>query len=274
MIAAISIDGEEFKYPLEGNLDWNRDGREFDQKNDLIYKLPWGKNGYCVLDIFDNGQFEELRSKIGGWLSGAIVPLKGIVDFVNFENYHDYVDEFQHSEIIKMSRELSFESLGISGEELAAVVSEKTGLSLSHVVSRFGKDHIQLRINRPHSLDFNPPHRDSYLRFWENVINLWIPIAGCNENSSLPVIPGSHLWSEECIFRTDAHGAMIQGNTYRVPAIVDTKHGMNMKRVNPKYGQCIAFSPFLIHGAATNKNEKITRMALELRLEIKGQCYL
>ena len=52
------------------------------------------------------------------------------------------------------------------------------------------KEIIILRLNRPKSLDINPPHRDGYLKIWRNVINLWIPISGCGSLSSLPLIPG------------------------------------------------------------------------------------
>ncbi|RKE98110.1 hypothetical protein [Ichthyenterobacterium magnum] len=38
-----------------------------------------------------------------------------------------------------------------------------------------------------------------------------------------------------------------------------------MVRPNPKKGEASIFTPFLIHGAAVNKNKDITRVSLELR---------
>lgn len=59
------------------------------------------------------------------------------------------------------------------------------------------KLYIIVRINRPFSNDFNPPHKDIY----ESVdrdhsipqfVNLWIPISGITQNSSSPTAPVSY----------------------------------------------------------------------------------
>jgi ectoine hydroxylase-related dioxygenase (phytanoyl-CoA dioxygenase family) len=49
-------------------------------------------------------------------------------------------------------------------------------------------------------------------------VNLWIPIAGVTENSSLRMVPGSHKLSEVEIVRT-YDGGVVEGNTYRVRMI-------------------------------------------------------
>ena len=42
-----------------------------------------------------------------------------------------------------------------------------------------------------------------------------------------------------------------------------------MIRPNPQNTEALIFTPFLIHGAAVNKNIDITRIALELRFDKK-----
>ena len=96
-------------------------------------------------------------------------------------------------------------------------------------------------------------------------MNVWLPLAGCNKNTSLPLVPGSHLISENQIFRTSNNGAFINKNVYRVPCILKTSLGnLRMVRPNPKDREALIFTPFLIHGAAFN-NSSETRVAFELR---------
>ena len=118
-------------------------------------------------------------------------------------------------------------------------------------------------------MDINPPHKDSYIPAYQDVINLWIPITGCNYKSSLPIYPGSHLFNENQIFRTDLRGAIVNNNIYNVPCILKTSHGkIKMIRPNPKLKDILLFTPHLIHGAAFNRSNQ-TRIALELRLPRK-----
>jgi len=158
-------------------------------------------------------------------------------------------------------------------EKLAEKVSNAIGRKVSprnRVLETMenspAKEIVQLRISRPHSLDINPLHRDGYLDFYKHTLNIWIPIVGCNEGSSLPLLPGSHLWNEKDVFRTDIRTAKIDGLVYSVPAIVKSNHGLTAIRPNPAFGEMLVFSPYLIHGAAINKNENMTRMSFELRL--------
>ena len=90
--------------------------------------------------------------------------------------------------------------------------------------------HIIVRINRPKSSDFNPPHKDIYEEVDKNnyippFINLWIPVAGVTMKSSLPMVPGSHILNENEILRT-FDGSVVDGNPYRVRMI---KSGVEAK---------------------------------------------
>ena len=142
-------------------------------------------------------------------------------------------------------------------------------LRLTSLIKELKRSHVQLRINRPMTYDINPPHRDGYIKVFEDVLNIWLPIAGCNDKTSLPVIPRSHFLPENQIFKTNIGGARINNNIYNVPCILKTSEGeLKMIRPNPKETEALVFTPYLIHGAAFNDSNK-TRIALELRFPRK-----
>ena len=182
------------------------------------------------------------------------------------EDYHKTVKEDKlHRKIIGFTRELTEKNFSLDIYKLLERAEDVLACKLSLMVKELNRVHIQLRINRPNSLDINPPHKDGYLSYWKDIINIWIPIAGCDINSSLPLIPKSHLIKENELYKTQNQGATINGSQYRVPCILKTKNGnLKMIRPNPKEGDAIFFTPFLIHGAAFNKSKK-TRIGMELR---------
>ena len=96
-------------------------------------------------------------------------------------------------------------------------------------------------------------------------VNLWVPIAGVTEKTSLPLAPSSHLISESEIIRT-FEGGVIEGNKYRVRLIKEWGGSCSLVRSKVAYGQVLTFSSHLIHGLATNEEDDLTRTALEFRL--------
>ena len=174
-------------------------------------------------------------------------------------------DDNLHNKIIKLTRNLTEKDLSLNLDKLLSFSEDILSYKLSKMVKELNKVHVQLRINRPNSLDINPPHKDGYLSYWKDIINIWIPISGCNEKTSLPVVPGSHLWPENQLYKTKNKGAKINGFKYHVPCILKSSEGkIKMIRPNPKQGDAIFFTPFLIHGAAFNSSE-YTRVGMELR---------
>jgi hypothetical protein len=121
-----------------------------------------------------------------------------------------------------------------------------------------------IRIVRPGKNDFNPPHKDIYLKRLKNGVNIYMPIIGSNLNSSLPLMPRSHNLNEKDIIRT-INGVKVNNIKFRVPCIVGTKRGLYLKRPNPNMKQIMIFSPYLIHGGGLNENKNTTRFSLELR---------
>lgn len=128
---------------------------------------------------------------------------------------------------------------------------------LNEKVKIFNGD-LWFRICRPTSIynnDFNPCHRDIYLDFYRNIVNIYLPITGSNELSSLNIHPGSHKWNENetCITNGGAYFKS-KNKKYSVDAIIASKQPLQMIRPNPSENQILIFSPYLMHGCANNDN--------------------
>lgn len=265
----IYIDDKPYEFNVKGAFFWGKEELLYNKTNSVLSKMPWEHEGYKVVEAFINDEFSRLKESLTQNIIKAIKANNISLDENTFTlaKYHEIVNTDElHNQVINITRNLENEDFDFNIDALAERFGAILGYKLTSWVEELQKSHIQIRISRPNSLDINPPHRDGYLSYWEDIINVWIPIEGCNENSSLPVFPGSHLIPENNILRTASKGAEINGNIYYVPCILETKTGtIKMTRPNPKPGDALIFTPFLIHGAAVNNNKDITRVSLELR---------
>ncbi|NND61638.1 MAG: phytanoyl-CoA dioxygenase [Flavobacteriaceae bacterium] len=265
---SLQIDNEPFNFEVTGEFSWGEPEKLYKEDDNVISKVDWTSLGYGVVDAFTEKEFDALKASVRSNILRAIQENKIEVDPQEFrlEDYHKIVTKNDdHLGVIDITRNLTNEDFDFDIELLVERFGNILGYKLTSWVEELQKTHIQIRINRPSSLDINPPHKDGYLSYWEDIVNVWIPIAGCTSETSLPVAPGSHLLSEDEIYRTESKGATINGNTYYVPCILKTKSGnLNMVRPNPAEGEALLFSPFLIHGAAVNRSEH-TRVSMELR---------
>lgn len=264
----LNIDDQPYSFEVEGEFQWGEDQKLFVEQDNVISKTDWTQRGYGVVEAFTSQEFEALQRSVTQNILKAIKANGIEVDEDRFrlEDYHKIVTrDADHLGVIDITRNLTNGDIDFDIELLVERFGNELGYRLTSWVEELQKSHIQIRINRPSSLDINPPHKDGYLSYWEDIVNVWIPVAGCNEQTSLPVAPGSHLLSEKDIYRTESKGATINGNTYYVPCILKTSEGnLDMVRPNPKEGQALLFSPFLIHGAAVNRSDQ-TRVSIELR---------
>ena len=124
------------------------------------------------------------------------------------EKYHDFVDNDLHSKITGELRGgfrvASFPG-GISRVEER--VSQVCCVELTSTCPSVGWGGYFIRIVRPNlKTDNNPPHRDVWLAILRSCVNIYFPLAGSDQRSALPIVPGSHLWRESDIERT-AKGA-------------------------------------------------------------------
>ena len=259
---ATIIDGKRYDWEVEGEFSWGENGALFDEQRDLLAPRL-GDDGYLVAPL-PAGFAQKAHDAVAQLLERFGVDM---------ETYHRSVDAKRHQQIIETSRELSMRDFGWDGEQLCASLSGIVGVGLSAHIDALDRDFVIVRINRPASSDFNPPHRDGYLSIWHNIVNLWIPVFGCNADTSLPVVPGSHLIPESECYLTAARGARIDGKTYNVPAMMKNRQGFwEMIRPPVEVGQALVFTPYLIHGAAINASDQV-RISLELRLQVQGQDY-
>ena len=268
-LCSLYIDNEPFQFKVEGDFFWGKQELLYPKDDNVLSNVDWEKDGYRCVKAFEGDEFSKLKESIKQIIIGALIENGVKVDASSFKlsNYHKYVtDNKLHNKVIEITKNLETSDFDFDIDILAKRFGKILGYELTSYVEELQKSHIQIRISRPNLLDINPPHRDGYLSYWENIVNVWLPIEGCNQKSSLPVLPSSHLLPENEILRTESKGAKINGNVYYVPCILETKSGvMEMIRPNPKDGEALLFTPFLIHGSAINQNEDITRISLELR---------
>ena len=195
----------------------------------------------------------------------------------DISKYHLYISDEEHTRIINAMPWKKTESQLMQdfADYMERRVSEIVGRRV-----RIFNDDIWVRICRPSTVafsdhpslrncpnnDYNPCHRDVYLDFYRNIVNVYVPIVGSNERSSLTMQSGSHLWNERDLIVTKG-GAYFQNSNkkYSVDAILQSRERLNMTRPNPAEDEFILFSPYLIHGCSSNTNPDMTRMSVEIR---------
>jgi hypothetical protein len=237
-------------------------------ENDITQNQSWYEDGFCVMNLFSPDDFFILNDAVTNLMKKVLNKLAiEIPDNFNLKKYHHYIrnSDVIHQHVIEITREFQFSDLDYPLEEIVTNLSETLNLKLTSYNSILNRSFVIVRISRPNSNDFNPPHRDAYLDLWKKTINVWIPIEGVTKNSSLPVVPSSHLIAERFIKRSKP-GTFVNGRPYRVPLISEWNSSNLLIRPIVNYGEGLVFSPYLIHGAAKNYEIDETRFALELRL--------
>ena len=264
----VLIDDDEVEFDLTGEEPkFGPDEVLASREMDILGKTSWYQEGYTVARLFSDEEMGRLKRSVTARV-GGVLAAKGIADLGDFtlERYHEYVrSDAMHRSVIEVTRELTMADIDFEFEAFVRRVSETIGHPLKSTNDILRRSFLIVRINRPRSLDYNPPHKDGYLPLWQRTVNLWVPIAGVNAHSSLPMVAGSHLLSESVIKRTTG-GAVLNGMPYRVPAIVEWDGHRKMVRPTVKEGEALVFSPLIIHGCAKNLQSDVTRVALELRL--------
>jgi hypothetical protein len=264
-----TINGEAYPVDVTGSPEYVHGRHEIlsSAETDITFGAPWYEDGYTVLPFVGAEEFQTLRDDIEDVIR-KFVAAQG-VDVAGFgiDKYHHYVtDDAMHLAVVSRTRDLFPEDFSLPMREVIDKISAITGFRLTDVEPRTGgRMHIIVRINRPRSTDFNPPHKDMYEDPAARFLNVWIPICGVNEKSSLPLAPGSHLLPEDKILRT-TDGGVVAGKKYRVRSIANWDGRSDLHRIVVDEGDLLIFSSYLIHGIAFNDQPDTTRVALEFRL--------
>ena len=238
--------------------NWGNYGVMLNNDINLLSKTDFNDKGYKCFKMSDHNNY------LKKFVTQKINELTGRI--INIEKYHELISEEEHKNILhnmpyKKECDEQFKNFCNYLEDFVSDITKEK-------VKIFNND-VWVRICRPsdkYETDYNPYHKDIYLNFYRNVINIYIPIVGSNEKSSLTLQEGSHLWNENIIMITD-EGAYFENDVkkYSVSAIAATKIPLNICRPNPMTDELLLFSPYLIHGGALNENKDVTRFSLEVR---------
>ena len=269
------IDGREHKVNINKPNEFSFGKKKIlSQKDtDISFDQEWYSKGYKVYSCFDIEELSELRHGVSNCVKNIISSELGIFE-KDFEliKYHELIrNENNHQKIIRKTSKLFFNDFDIILSSILLKFENILGFKLTNINPRNrNKHHIIIRINRPLSSDYKPPHKDIYggidnEQYIPKYINFWIPIYGVTTKSSLPIVPSSHLISEDKILRTKCPGS-IDGKTYHVRSIKSWNNCNKLQRVKITEGEILIFSSHLIHGLAINEETDQTRIALEFRL--------
>lgn len=264
-IINLKIDPDEYSVGQVENL-----GQNFD---DLAQTKDWYDEGFAIEKTESFFDIDKLRKATECALKEIISGIDASIDLTNFkmENYHQFVTDDMHLEVIQKTRRLFPRDISIDVDEILQKFSDyfEKNLSFTNPVSRIEQWMIA-RLNRPKSNDFNTAHKDVYESYDKyqkipQMINIWVPLIGVTGKNSLPVAPRSHLLPENKILRTKA-GSTVNGVKYSVNSIKSWAGDSSLIRLPLKQNEILIFSSHLIHGLAFNTEEDITRISFEFRL--------
>lgn len=261
------IDNQTLGYHSEGETTIGEDHVLLHNAIDLTDKMDWHNKGFSIEELFTTQSrilFEEkTRQLLLKFWKEVNPPIND--QFTLDQYHHEFSNQEAHLKVIDRAKLISVDHFPINILELEKRISFMLKRELK-VHNPFDDQKVfHFRIVRPQSGDNNPLHRDVWLPDYKDCINLYIPIAGSNSNSSLVLVAGSHLWPESKLEKTK-QGAIINGQRFNVPAVTNIFEEPEFVRPNPKLGEVLLFSPYLIHGGSINLNKDLTRISIEIRL--------
>jgi ectoine hydroxylase-related dioxygenase (phytanoyl-CoA dioxygenase family) len=260
------LDDEQINVTIEGQTIRGEPRVLLAEDDDLTRDLPWAEQGFVVAPFIAAQSYlrlvEDVKSRMARSLREAGAELPATFELTS---YHRHVtDSAMHLKALREARTgYALDDFPIPLEEVTARVSELLGKRVTPYNRKHGLDRWHVRVIRPGSNDHNPLHRDVWLDRLRDAVNIYVPLAGSAHDTSLPLVPGSHRWSEAELVRT-AQGATVDGISYTVPAVVGSDRPLRLVRPNPHTNELILFSPYLVHGGAQNRSA-LTRCSLEMR---------
>ena len=258
---------QTIQFRIQGERAFGDDTLPLSGHDDLTKATDWSEVGYQVAPFLDEtsyGRFEQgVEQLFEEFLQQVGVSIAGMV---NLAYYHQYIhcDDALHLAVVNQAKLLETSRFPIAVSQIEQRISELCQVPVRAVNPHNGERVFHFRIVRPQKNDNNPFHRDVWLAEYHDAINIYVPLAGSNERSSLTLVPGSHRWSEATVERT-LSGAKVNGVQYNVPAVTDSKETLRPICPNPVRNEVLVFSPYLLHGGAVNLNEDVTRISLEMR---------
>ena len=255
----IPVDIEINEVPLSKNK-----GLLIENDKNFFSKIEENKYGFIVKKNFlDN--ISDIQNNVNSHLVNSLSKYINS-EVKDFFTEIKYLNDSQFSLFTKdlYSSPTKPEILGINQTEFEEKVSEIFKYKLKLWSFENSNSPFTFRVVREGQNDFNPPHKDVYLDRLRNKINGFLPIFGCDDHSSLPIVPSSHMIPEERIIRTNENPT-INNKKFTVPCIckLDDKD-IRLTRPKIDYGDIMFFSPYLIHGGGKNFGSN-TRVSIEMR---------
>ncbi|MEM9672272.1 MAG: hypothetical protein ACFB15_10070 [Cyclobacteriaceae bacterium] len=255
------------KIPIEGDRRYGPDEVLLAAHDDLTQQADWAEIGFTVAPFLLDTIYQEfmtgVRDLFRRFFQQAGIKLPENVPMNQYHRLTNFDDEI-HLAIVNQAKLLSTEDFPVALNWVEQRVSELCGVPVQAYNPHNGERVFHFRIIRPQRNDNNPLHRDVWLPEYHDAVNIYVPLAGSNELSSLTLVPKSHRWSEAVIERT-VQGARVHGVQFNVPGITGSQNPLTIVRPNPAANEVLVFSPYLVHGGATNLNEDLTRISLEMR---------
>ena len=224
------------------------------------------EQGYGVFALNAKNTFETIEHIITSQIIQRLSLYQNVPSNFSLVKYHESL--LRPENHFKVSTwALEYDILGDAFYAIKNQIEEMLQAKLSvKRINHLGVDgdYIGFRILRPMKNDHNPFHRDAWIPYWRNTINIWLPICGFEEGNSLQLIPRSHVWSDDQILKTKS-GVEIDGKKYHVPAAIGTVNEFKISTPALKRGEALIFSPYLVHGNGINNTPDSTRVSLEFR---------
>jgi len=238
---------------------------DYNHKDLIKDSQSWYKAGYNVLKV-PVEFIKQIRNETLAYLK-KIAKSQSLGQLTQIKNYHQLISsDVDHLNFISaVGKHIRPELLGLDQNTLAEIVKKVCGLDSTLGINC--KNLCDIRLFRPYNsnkMDNNPLHRDTWLPVLNNCVNIYIPIAGSDDKSSLVLIPGSHLWSRSVVSRTKEN-AKIKGTQYGLPSIAAIKTDYEAIRPHMEEDEILIFSSNIIHGGSVNLNSDITRCSIEIR---------
>ena len=218
-----------------------------------------------LLKDLKNTFTEYMRANLSKFLGKEIDK-----QLFTLEKYHTFVNDETHHDFVKSTgRDISM--LINENNNYLKLVLETANIEFDGF-SRIYNSKIEYRVCRPNKPDNNLPHRDHWFPYFKNLVNIYIPLAGSNCMSAMPVVPMSHLWTDEDVtplieYNAGKYVNPITNVAYSVSPIKESKKEIYLHRPDLFDGGFMLFSPMCVHGGGSN-GSRVTRFSFEIRLEL------
>jgi hypothetical protein len=261
------INNQNLQMEVNGARSFGEDAVLFLEDDNLIAHTSWKNEGFTLIPLLNPAEFAALNTGLQNYLTHIIGKYADNLptDFT-IEKYHALIagNQALHLAITNEAKQVNYQNFPVPIQTLIERIEQEVKIPLTVLNPNTQEYHFSYRIVRPGLSDFNPLHRDAWHPELKHCLNLYLPVVGSNELSSLCIIPESHFWPEITVERTLA-GAVMNGSQYTVPGLTATSHDLNLFRPNPANNQALLFTPYLIHGGAANLNPDTTRVSIEIR---------